>query len=240
MLITSMKLFNKKGTNSAINQTNEGQPFKTKEISDLNKSSIGTVKKNTKTRKLIIILAILLIIIFVIGVILAINKFSNKRPNLTEQQQADMKKTVDTMNKSKLSSQQQKDVASQIEMNGLIGKKRYAEAKKMIEESINNTNDTNTKSALYASLSVVCLPLNDFSCVDRVIVYQQDSSSFDVFFAIDAAHAAKTMKQFDLSKKYYKLALDFVDKNGGEAGAEKLSGNTESVINYQELKIGSQ
>ena len=193
---------------------------------------IAKIKSLGRKRLLIIAEAIVVIITGILWYF-----FSDKSP-LTDEQKAENKTILDIMNNSRVTGGVDSTRLANIEASKKAGK--YADALQQLNTILAEPNlAENDKRTLYSILLSVCLPLQDFACVDKVTAEFGKLLPFDYFFLVDAARLATAAKQPAKAKAYYSTALAELDKQGGQPYVTKLNETSEVSLDYAEIKRGA-
>jgi tetratricopeptide (TPR) repeat protein len=242
-----MKLFRKKGTTeNSSNITNSS------EIGTVG----GAVKVNNKNpispnRKKVIILAAiaLVLILLTLAIYVFIRQTKHTTSKIPDQQQKQLEQAGKKIKDTKLdaNSEAAKNAEKLRAVETLVRGKKYDEAKKQLEtmlesspKSDDKTADGNQGRIIIASLEEVCIATQDFSCADKVVDYQSKNNQLDPYFLVAVARIAKNSKNFQVSRKYYGLALDYINKNGGEGWLKETANRTEAVLSYSEISAGAK
>ena len=148
-------------------------------------------------------------------------------------------KSADIVKKSQINPVT--DVGSIIELQSDIRTGSYAVAKEKAELILDQENLTEAdKVGAYTSLSIACLKLADFVCMDRVFAYNKETKLLDYYTIVDAARAAKSKNLPEKAKEYYKLAFDDIEAKGGKAYLDKQTEGLQVALDYNEIAEGAK
>lgn len=128
------------------------------------------------------------------------------------------------------------------EVESSLANKKYSEAKGQLDKLLENENSLtiSEKRSAYTALSKVCLPLEDYACVDKVIQFQQHDQLLDYMFIVEAARLAKKQNDNNRAVKYYKLVYDDLESRGGQNYVDEVNTQSQVPLDYQEIKQGTK
>lgn len=128
---------------------------------------------------------------------------------------------------------------SLIELQADMRGGKYAIAKEKAELILDQENKTAADTVgAYSTLSIACLKLADFTCLDRVFAYHKESKQLDYYTLVDAARLAKSKNLGAKAKEYYKIAYDDIESKGGRTYIDEQTKNLEVPLDYNEIVEG--
>lgn len=157
---------------------------------------------------------------------------------LNENQQAENRQIQDTMKASYITGGMDRSRLANIDASKRAGK--FAEALQELNTILEESNLTdNDKRTLYAIKGPLCLEAKDLACADDFVAAFNKLISFDYYFLVDAARLASATSQPEKAKTYYKMALDEIDRQGGQQFVDQLNQSTEVSLDYAEIRNGA-
>lgn len=198
--------------------------------------NIAKIKLFILKYKKLIVLSIAGSLLLAIILSVALATYNVFRQNDTNKEAA---KSADIIKKSQINPVT--SVGSLIELQADMRAGKYAVAKEKAELILDQQNKTEADTVgAYATLSIACLKLADFACMDRVFAYTKESKQLDYYTIVDAARLAKSKNLPAKAKEYYKLALDDIDAKGGKTYLDKQTEGLEVVLDYNEIAEGAK
>lgn len=192
------------------------------------------MQKFIKKKKLLIVL--ILLIAFVVAAAIF---FKLTDSNLTDEERKQIAETQEVLKAGAITNTVSLATIQEIDASIVAGKNQ--EAKDKLYQLLENQQnlEVGERRSAYTALAKVCLSLEDFDCIDKVVAYQENDNFVDYFFMVDAARLAKTKNDTARSTDYYKTVYDALEELGGESYIYEINNQTQSPLDYAEIKQGA-
>lgn len=183
---------------------------------------------------------VLLLVGAILALLLGVGVYLVTRDNLSDSERQAIQDTNKVLEAGAVESTVSQ--ASLQEIQASISADKKQDAKKQLDELLKNEDSMNEGERLsaYTALAQICVPLEDFACIDRVIAFQRKGKLLDYFFAVDAARLAKKKGDLQKSKDYYGFVKDDIELRGGDEYIENLNNDAQLPLDYNEVKEGAK
>lgn len=195
--------------------------------------------KNTEDlkrgKKVIIALICIVVLALVFGVVIFLSTKNNP-------DSGDIKKLKDEFSATKQAETVPSSLDPSIltEINQFIVQQKYIEAKTKLDSLATQKNLTKSDEKLInATYANVCLKLNDFDCIARVVEFNEKENTVDVYLLIDAGRKQVQAGKIEESKQLYAKALDYINANGGEKFINQQGTDTDNTLSLEEIQKGA-
>jgi tetratricopeptide (TPR) repeat protein len=194
---------------------------------------IVEIKKDHK--KLIIFLVALIVLLLAGFTFNYVKNLGQKgQSDLSPELEAEYKQQLEMMEQTRTSNTF--DVSRIHEVDQLILKSEFEEAKSKIETILQEDIDDQTKQTVYSQLAMACTSLVDLNCLKTVAEKQEELQAVDIFLLVDSGELALNADNAELAEFFYSKALSEIESNGGESYVNTVNETAEKQLDYGLIK----
>ncbi len=191
-------------------------------------------------KRIVIIVAI--VAAAIIGAVVYWVSYNNTKSNKLP---SEISETIKMMERARMSDAEANKIntfnLAIDEVRGLNNAQKYTGAKTKLDKlSQNYGKDSNEQKSIQSAYITTCLGLLDDECLNSTLEYHRYNDTVYFVVGMQIAEKLTALQKNALAKKYYRLVLVFVEKNGGQAFIDKINlADKERQYDYSQIKKGA-